>query len=207
MATGRVGRPRLSEEALKQRTDSILDTTLDLVARLGADQVRLRDVANAADVSVGTLQHYFETRDRMLHAAFERHTHHVVATIEKYGSSGSRPTERILSLLDGVTRDRGFARRAALWVEFASTASRDPELRKLMGWAYESWRRMLSDAVDEGIEAGQFRPVLPTDTVVSMLLALIDGDELALTIRIEGMTRESIADQLRQVASRLLGID
>src|SRR5690606_15007508 len=110
-------------------------------------------------------------------------------------------------LLDGVTRDAEFPRRAALWMEFAATAIRDVELQKLMRWAYESWRQMLSDAVEEGIASEQFHPLLPIDTIVSMLLALIDGNELALAIDVEATTRDSIADQINQVARTLLGID
>lgn len=207
MATRRAGRPRLSDDVLRERTDSILDTTLELVARMGADHVRLRDVADAASVSVGTLQHYFYTRDRMLQAAFARHTREVVGNIERYADSVALPSERVLSLLDGVTRDSAFPRRAALWIEFAAAAIRNPELRELMGEAYDSWRRMLTQAVDEGIETGQFRPVLAPEVVVNTLLALIDGNELALSIGVAGTTSETISDQLEQVTRTLLGLN
>ncbi|MGH3358947.1 MAG: TetR/AcrR family transcriptional regulator, partial [Nocardioidaceae bacterium] len=195
-----------SEDVLQERMNSILDTTLELVARMGADHVRLRDVADAASVSVGTLQHYFYTRDQLLQAAFARHTREVVGNIERYADTVALPSERVLSLMDGVTRDAAFPRRSALWIEFAAAAIRSPDLRELMGEAYGSWRRMLMQAVDEGIETGQFRPVLAPDVVVSTLLALIDGNELALSIGVAGTTSETIADQLDQVSRTLLGI-
>lgn len=207
MTTRRAGRPRLSDDVVRARTESILDTTLDLVATMGADRVRLRDVADAAEVSVGTLQHYFYTRDQMLQAAFARHTRRVVAGIERYADSAALPSERVLSLLDGVTRDPAFPRRAALWTEFAAVAIRDEQLRVLMQEAYDSWRRMLTEAVDEGMRTGQFRPTVPAEVVVSSLLALIDGHELALSIAVPGTTPEAIAGQLEQITRALLGIE
>lgn len=205
--SGRPGRPRLSDDVVKERTGAILDTTLDLVAEHGADNVRLRDVADAASVSVGTLQHYFYTRDRMVHAAFERQARGVIAWIERHADEAVAPRERILSLLEGVTNDPGFGRRAALWIEFAGAAIRDAQLRALMEEAYDSWRAMLERAVDDGIASGQFRPAMPTDVVVASLLALIDGNELALAIAVPGATPSAIGDQIQRVASTLLGID
>lgn len=203
--SGRPGRPRLSDDAVKQRTGAILDTTLDLVAERGADNVRLRDVADAASVSVGTLQHYFYTRDRMVHAAFERQARGVVAWLERYADDA--PRERIMSLLEGVTSDPDFGRRAALWIEFAGAAIRDDRLRVLMEEAYASWRSMLERAVDEGIASGQFKPIVSTEVIVASLLALIDGHELAHAITVPGATASRIGDQIRQVASALLGTD
>ena len=43
---------------------------LGIVAERGLDQVSVREVAAAADVSIGTVQHYFPTKDQMLAAAY-----------------------------------------------------------------------------------------------------------------------------------------
>lgn len=202
----RAGRPRLSDEVLKERTAAILDTTLDLVATMGVDNVRLRDVADAADVSVGTLQHYFYTRDRMLQSAFVRHMRGVVETIERYADAATPPAQRILSLLGGVTDDPAFGRRAQLWIEFAAAAIRDADLRALMQEAFDSWRRMLEEAVHEGIASGEFHSPLAPDVLVTALLSLIDGNELALAVQVTGTTPETISDQLEHVTRTLLGI-
>jgi AcrR family transcriptional regulator len=54
----------LSKEA------ALTDALLRIVAERGLDQVSVREVAAAAKVSIGTVQHYFPTKDRMLAAAY-----------------------------------------------------------------------------------------------------------------------------------------
>jgi AcrR family transcriptional regulator len=44
---------------------------LCIVAERGLDDVSVREVASAAGVSIGTVQHYFRTKDDMLFTAFQ----------------------------------------------------------------------------------------------------------------------------------------
>jgi len=55
----------------RSRRDAVRDALLDIVATRGLDQVSVREVANEAGVSIGTVQHYFSTKDDMLTEAFE----------------------------------------------------------------------------------------------------------------------------------------
>jgi hypothetical protein len=79
------------------------------------------------------------------------------------------------------------------------------QLRDLMDSAYEAWRPMLRTVVDAGIEAKAFQPTLSADAIVSCLLALIDGFELAVSIGARGAKPTAILDQLNDVARVLLG--
>jgi len=206
-ATRRVGRPPLSEEVLRERRAAILQVTLGLVAEVGTDNVKLRDVAARAGVSVGTLQHYFVTRDQILRDAFSQHAHAVVSTLQEAARSPVDPWERIRLLLQTITASpENLRQRCVLWIEFAAASLRDPELRRLMEDAYEGWREPLLSAVKEGIASGLFKPVLPPETAVSNLLALIDGLEMALALEIPGISNEQVFQQLHDVAAVLLGV-
>ena len=77
------GRPPLPPGELSRRKQAILDATLRLVAAQGAAAVRLRDVARAAGVSVGSLQYYFDSRDQLVRAAFDQHARAVVDLHER----------------------------------------------------------------------------------------------------------------------------
>ncbi|WP_262849613.1 TetR/AcrR family transcriptional regulator [Mumia quercus] len=206
MAPVRIGRPPLDEQAVEQRRSRILGVTLTLVARDGADRVRLRDVAQEAGVSVGMLQHYFATRDSLLHEAFSAHAHQVVERVEGASRVDADPWERIRSLVLSITSPEDYLQRCTLWVEFAAAASRDPALRRLMNEAYGRWRVPLNDAVQAGVESGIFRPVLPPSSVVENLLALIDGYEVSLAIG-EKTDVARVAEEMTAVARTLLGYD
>jgi AcrR family transcriptional regulator len=201
----RLGRPTLTADQLRQRKQSILDVTLTVVAEQGADSVRLRDVARAAGVSIGALQHYFDSRDQLIHEAFDRHARYVVETIEEADDPAAEPWPRLAAVFDAVAGKPDFTRRCTLWIEFAAAAQHDAPLRDLMDGTYEAWRTMLRTVVDAGIRAKAFQPALSADAVVSCLLALIDGFELAVTIEARGAKPTAVLEQLKDTARVLLG--
>ena len=201
----RLGRPALTADELRLRKQSILEVTLTVVALQGADAVRLRDVAQTAGVSIGALQHYFDSRDQLIHEAFDQHARYVVETIEKADDPAAEPWPRLAAMFDAVAGKPDFTRRCALWIEFAAAAQHDKQLRDLMDGAYEAWRTMLRAVVDAGVQAEAFQPALPPDAVVACLLALIDGFELADTIEAGGAKPTAIVEQLKDTARVLLG--
>ena len=201
----RLGRPALTADELRLRKQSILEVTLTVVALQGADAVRLRDVAQTAGVSIGALQHYFDSRDQLIHEAFDQHARYVVETIEKADDPAAEPWPRLAAMFDAVAGKPDFTRRCALWIEFAAAAQHDKQLRDLMDGAYEAWRTMLRAVVDAGVQAEAFQPALPPDAVVACLLALIDGFELAVTIEAGGAKPTAIVEQLKDTARVVLG--
>ncbi len=54
----------------RPRRTALTNAVLTIVAERGLDQVSVREVAATAGVSIGTVQHYFPTKDDMLLAAF-----------------------------------------------------------------------------------------------------------------------------------------
>ena len=56
-----------------------------------------------------------------------------------------------------------------------------------------------------GTEAGEFRPLLPAESVVACLVALIDGFELAVAIDVADATPAAILERLQGAAALLTG--
>ena len=198
------GRPPLDPGELSRRKRAILDATLDLVAAQGADAVRLRDVARASGVSVGSLQYYFDSRDQLIREAFDQHAREVVDMVTLAGDVSAPPRARLYAVLEAATLRPDLRRSAALWMEFITAGLHDDQLRALLEGAYEAWRDLLAEVVRAGTETGEFSPRLPAETVVACLVALIDGFELAVAIDVAGATPDAIADKLKDAATALL---
>lgn len=198
------GRPPLPEDEIDRRKRAILDAALDLVAAKGAGAVRLRDVARAAGVSVGSLQYYFDSRDQLIREAWEQNTQDVIAMLARADTPGAVPWERLVAVLEAAVLHRDLRRAAALWMEFTSASLHDEQLRALLKGTVSAWRDLLGDVVRSGIEAGDFRPALSPDTVVSCLVALIDGFELTVSIDVKGATQEDVMEKLLGTARVLL---
>ena len=198
------GRPPLDPGELSRRKRAILDATLGLVAAQGADAVRLRDVARASGVSVGSLQYYFDSRDQLIREAFDQHARAVVDLVKLSGDVSATPRARLDAVLEASMQRRDLRRSAALWMEFIAAGLHDDQLRLLLAGAYEAWRDLLGEVVRSGTESGEFRPLLPSETVVACLVALIDGFELAVAIDVADATPAAIAGKLKDAATALL---
>jgi AcrR family transcriptional regulator len=198
------GRPPLPSGELSRRKRAILEATLRLVADQGAAAVRLRDVARAAGVSVGSLQYYFDSRDQLIRAAFDQHARDVVDLVARAGDASAPAPARLGAVIEAAVLRPDLRQSAALWMEFVTAGLHDDQLRALLAEAYEAWRDLLAEVVRAGTETRDFRPLLPAETVVACLVALIDGFELAVAIDVADATPAAIAGKIKQAAAALL---
>jgi AcrR family transcriptional regulator len=201
----RIGRPAYDADAIAERRTMILDAALALVPKLGTDNVRLKDIAAEARISVGALQHYFETRDDLLEAAFAHHARRVVDGINAAITANDSPWGQVQSLIERFSLVGDVKSRSALWVEFAAGSARDPQLRRLMGQTYAEWRTILSNAISAGMSDGTFAPLVNGDQAVDGVCALLDGYEVANAIEVwrdDGTTTRTV---LLQLVSAIIG--
>jgi TetR/AcrR family transcriptional repressor of uid operon len=167
--------PRLSAEQRQNHRQRIVDAAWSCVARTGYCDLRVEDICAQAGVSKGSFYLYFKRKDDVLIALLEEDA----AKIEQRIRSvvlGNRP---------GIDRLRLFAQtmladhdnqgrmqvRADLWAEmFCEKTVRDRFVEHL-----DRRRRLLSEAISEGIATGEFDGGVPAETLARILLATVDG--------------------------------
>lgn len=163
----------------EERRREIATAVLRLVTTRGVEAASLRAVASEAGVSMGAVQHYFRTKDQMLHFALaygntllaERATR--LMTEQKPATP--RETFRLLcTLLLPLDEDsRGGAR---LWAGLISRGCVDEPTRKLAALAYANltdfFVRQLSD-VQPDADAAQ--PDADAAQRARHLVSVIDG--------------------------------
>lgn len=162
-----MARPSLADE----RRPQILAAATRAIADHGFDSVRLADVADEAGVAVGTIQHYFESRDELLVAAFQEDNRRSVQQAREAGAARGGPWERIEVFAEWVTN----LSRWDLWLEYWAVAARRPDLRRVMAEAYEEWRAPIVEAVAEGVATGEFAADVRPELVGATFIALVDG--------------------------------
>jgi AcrR family transcriptional regulator len=201
----RVNSPPAQHIAGDRRTH-VLDCAERLVAVRGFDRVRLRDVATEAGVSIGSLQHLFETRDQLLRETFRHSASRRVERWLQAATVDGDPWDRLAGLLAAAMDERAFRARSAIWLEFASAASRDEELRRVMATLYDAWRVPMRRAIADGVAAGTLAPVIDVDSIVDLLATQIDGMEIAVTIEASGMEFPRLAELVLDSARMMLGM-
>ncbi|CAM5374609.1 TetR family transcriptional regulator [Streptomyces spiroverticillatus] len=92
------GTPPLTErqEARRRR---ILHASAQLASRGGFDAVQMREVAEAAEVALGTLYRYFPSKIHLLVATMQDQLSHLHTTLRKRPPATSSPSERVAETL------------------------------------------------------------------------------------------------------------
>lgn len=90
--------------AQRERRKRILDATLALASKGGYDAVQMRDVAERADVALGTLYRYFPSKIHLLVSALARELERVRERTERTPVPGNTQYERLKFILDRITK-------------------------------------------------------------------------------------------------------
>ncbi len=157
----------------------------------GFDAVRYVDVAEEAGVAVGTVQHYFGSRDALLGAAFLEANRVAVENARTIALARSHdPWRRLTLMVEEFTR----LDRWGLWLEFWAAARRRDELRAVLEAAYGAWREPLVEAIEEGVAAGVFHPRFTSGEIAGAFVALIDGLGIQRELGLHWLTAQRTRD-------------
>lgn len=89
------------ERKREQRVGRILDATADVLGRQGVSHFALEDVAEALDVTKGSLYHYFPSKDELVISGIETLARRILSDLRAEVSSGkASASERLRGLLD-----------------------------------------------------------------------------------------------------------
>jgi AcrR family transcriptional regulator len=163
------------------RRSAIVEATVRVIAARGVGQARLADIAEEAGVSLGLVQHYFRHRERLVTEAFTSETERVTRRWREISAPGGDPLKRLVSFLrlstpsGAAAAGRGHDVGWAFWIEFWSTANRDPQIRDEVRDFYASYAEPFAIAIADGLERGEFRLRRPVQDVVDRIVALSDG--------------------------------
>ena len=102
--------PRLASSQLR-RIRRVVDAAVELAERGGFDAVKLRDVAEASGVALGTLYKYFRSKEEILLFAVNEDMERLEAVMVERPPRGDTPTDRLSEFFARATR--GFVRRPA----------------------------------------------------------------------------------------------
>jgi AcrR family transcriptional regulator len=200
---------QLSRRELRasDRRAQVLYAAARVISERGAERTRLVDVARAAKVSTGLIQHYFSSRDELLSEAFEFCTERWLANWEQMASSESDPISRLLVLLHMACFEMEGWREVQwrIWIEFWSLCDRDPAFRAQYAGHYDRFRGPFYDSIREGVECGCFTICSHEDDVVDRLTATIEGLRLRALLQPDRMPRQRMFELIVAEASEQLG--
>jgi AcrR family transcriptional regulator len=198
----------------KQSTDrraQILDAAVAVISRRGVDRARLADVAEEAGVSLGLVQHYFRTRERLLFETFRREQERISSVWTAAVPADTDPLLRLVEYLWLASPQGSEAAVApfdsgwSFWLEFWSKANRSDDIKSEFKDIYNDFAELFRAAVHEGIDRKEFRLSGPTEDSADRLVSLIDG--LAVRTLLGEIERDRMLALLLDALALELGLD
>lgn len=153
------------------RREQILDTALDVIAERGYSGATVRQIADAAGVSVAGLQHHFGSKEKLLAEALRRRDSRAVDAFD-----GALSPQIAETFTTRIRQNMAVPGLIQLYARLsAESTERSHPAHDHFRERYASIRAAAADGIRAAQELGQLRKGLDPDMIAAMLLALEDG--------------------------------
>ncbi|MGH3326130.1 MAG: TetR/AcrR family transcriptional regulator [Streptomyces sp.] len=193
-----------AERTLETR-ERILTSACEVIAEVGFEKIRMRMVAEHADVSTALLHYHFENREKLFAEAM---THSFAQTgTELEGDADAVPASVILARIvrSLLPTDPELRQDWKLWQELWVRALRDEAAQHLAVDLYGQLHTWVGGALARGIDSGEFAAcdIVATSTLI---LALCDGFGIRLMLDDPRVGLETAQAAIWQAVAPTLGI-
>jgi TetR/AcrR family transcriptional regulator, regulator of biofilm formation and stress response len=200
VSTERKVEPTRRQRGIKRR-DELLDATLRLLGREGADAVTHRAVAEEANVPIAATTYYFDSKRDLLMEAFRRHAENEAERVAVVGDLGGAATAETLAdrladyIYEGLNEER---MRLLAEQELLLQAARDPKIEPFSRVFYEAVKAELHDPL---VRIGSEDP----DQDAIIILAAFAGLEIDnLSTPRTALSRRRLRALMRRLLTRLV---
>jgi AcrR family transcriptional regulator len=157
------------------RRNEFVVAALYVIARQGFDRTTVRDIAQAAGASVGSVHYYFKTKDELLYAAFEESEVRSRAALDELVAASSSPRERLDRLVDlCFPLDDAEDPQWGIEIDVWQQAARHASFRELFARGNRDWVERIARMLADGVEQGAFA-IDDVAAEARSIAALIDG--------------------------------
>lgn len=153
------------------RRQQLIDATMKVIEAHGFQGATIGRIAEASELSVGIVSHYFGNKQGLLEASMR----YLLSSLQRDAAKlmaerSSTPRERLLAIVDAnFSGAQTSAQSAKTWLAFWTQAMHSPDLMRLQR---VNERRLLSNLI---VPLRQLMPVAQARETAETIAALIDG--------------------------------
>ena len=185
------------------RRAELVEAAIRVIAQRGFDQATVRDIAQAAGASNGSVHYYFKSKDDLLQAAFEegevRFRRRVADACQRWPTALDQLDALVrLSFEEGADDDYSWDIEIDIWQQ----ASRHAQFRPMVESAHAWWVETIAGVLKLGAERGEIGPLRDVRQTATAIAALIDG--LGIYCRVTDQVTDPIAREIVRTHLRTL---
>lgn len=178
----------------------IAGVVYDLIAKSGIENLTMRQVAEAAQVSLGTITYHFRTKEALIAAALES-GYALPDDWDQYKGSPAAQLRRIaLSYALQSSGDRWWR----FWVNYLAMSTRDPDIQATQAKRFDKQRRFWIKLVTEGKHIGDIRSDTPVEETVDRMLVEVHGHIILQMVKPNARMRANARDAINRMVDEIL---
>ncbi len=197
-----MARVRLS---VAERREELLRAAVEQIEARGVTAVRIADVASALGVSNALVLYHFDTKEKLVAAAFSYAAEGDLTRLRKILGRRTTALRRLRAAVRWYA-PTGQAKGWRLWIEGWAAALREPALQEVTRDLDRQWKAALTEVLAQGVAAGEFHCPDPTGTALR-LTALLDGLAVQVTSYSGAVSRARAREWVDEALARELGLD
>jgi TetR/AcrR family transcriptional regulator len=215
MARAAVDKPSRREQRRLQHQDlsraQLLDAAEEVFGRKGFHEATLKEVAELAEFSVGSVYSFFDNKDDLFRQIFVRRGDEFMPALrDALRPQDGTPREQLHRLVDfevGFFRQHPRFGRLYLRYSNATAQANDREADVAVAGNYEESMRLQADLFARGQQAGEFRPGDPEvlARLFSGLIAAYQALDPAVMSDVPGADERLALADLHDIVSRAFG--
>ena len=175
---------------------------MEVIAVKGVQRATLREIADAAQVSVGILQHNFRTRDALLLAAFETAVSRVEQSVNSFAGTTKEAIKEFA--IDALPLDRERQTEWKVMVAFRAEALSSSSLAREQRSRWRKFRQLFKSAIEAGISTGNISKNVDSERASYAILAAIDGTAMLSLFLNKDWNRAEQSSSLEAMIDRAL---
>lgn len=158
-----------------ERKDQIVRATVECITKHGYHNFSMQDVARTAGVSKGIIHYYFLNKDDLMMSVLDRVAGDIEVVIVKDMEAISDPIKKLeIFMTVAFEVVRNIKEYYQVNMDFWTQINQKKEVRQVISRHYAKFRDTCANVIAEGVQAGIFRNVNPSQ-YASFIIAVIDG--------------------------------
>ena len=159
----------------QQRREQILDAAQSVFARFGFERARMDDIVQESGLSKGALYWYFKGKDEIIQALMDRIFMADMSEALRLAELDTPANERLRAFYRiGVGEIRKLRPLFPLFYEFVPLVARRKSVREGVLRYYQRYVDVLTEIIEQGVQAGEFKPVDPV-SAATLLVGYLEG--------------------------------
>jgi AcrR family transcriptional regulator len=175
-----------------------------IIRSKGIDEVSVRNVAEEAGMSLGSLRHYFATHSELLAFSMRLVSDRVESRLRSMEWDGGprQAMEAIIAELVPLDDDR--LAECQVWFAFAGKAIADPSLGAMLREVHDSLHALFRQLTDDLIRLDLTKPGIDAELEAKRMHAMVDGLVVHGVTCPERLTGERIKEVVSYHLDRIL---